>query len=449
MKKFLILMLTAILTLSLTCPAWAGPVYPDVKAGHWAEKDIAKMKAKGIVAGFADGYHPQEPVSREQAIVMLIRVMGKGEEAWGKKLPGNFKKPELLSVWSKESVALAAELGMLGRQDLENFRPKEATKRYEMAIFVAKALGYQDAGSSTDLGFADEKDIPAEAKGYIAAAKDAGVLSGLNDNTFRPNESLSRAQMASLLASLDNKLNKLNSSTSYGQVFSISTSSNAILVKDERDMIQTIPLAKNSFIYKGKAIALTGLVKGDRIQIICNDQGEGLYVEEVGAIEVPVIKQVRGEITLITRASSVTLRVYEENGTSNNYTLSTTAQIIVDGLKSDAERLAVGQSVNLTLSGNQITKIEATSLRAGEQLKRQTCVIGEIISLDKSGTIQLKLVGETAQARVWVDFSTFIIKLDQHISFSSLQLGDRVVAAGKYEGKDFIATALIVLAEIE
>ncbi|MGI6331748.1 MAG: S-layer homology domain-containing protein [Zhaonellaceae bacterium] len=464
MKKFFLVLLTILLMVSISTPALAAQVYPDVKVGHWAEKDIAKMKAKGIVAGFADGYHPLEPVSREQAIVMIIRTMGKGEEAYGKKLPSNFKQAEQVSSWARESVALAVQLGLLSQDDINNFRPKEATKRYEMAVFVAKALGYQDSGQVSDLGFADEKDIPAWTKGYIEAVRKEGVMGGLPDNTFCPNDPLNRAQMASLLAALDSKLDKFSHRTTYGKVFSVSTSANSILVQLENGLIQTISVADDAFVYKGKNTSLAAISKDDNVLIITNEQGIALYIEQVDAIQVPAKTEVRGTITLITRTPSVTLRVYEEDGSSNNYVLSNTATVLIDGIASQADELTVGQSVILTVKGNQVTRVEVWTqalpkeaepededdYEREEQANIQSYLAGQIIDLNSSERlINLQIPGEKGIVRLVLDVRTIIIKRNMPLTFSDLKEDDWVVAVGEYDKGVLTATSLIVLDELD
>lgn len=458
MKNIFRLLLTVIILLSLATPALAGQVFPDVKSGHWAERDIAKMKAKGIVAGFSDGYHPLEAISREQAIVMLIRTMGKAEEAYGKELPSDFKNPEKLSPWARESVALAAELGLLSQEDRNNFRPKEATKRYEMAIFAAKALGYGGSGSNINLGFLDEKDIPEKAKGYIKAVQDAGVMQGLADNTFRPKDPLNRAQMASLLAALDRKLDSFSKLTVYGRVFSISAADNSVLLEIDGGLIQTVSLANDAFIYKGKSTSLAAIAKGDNVAVITNEGGVGLYLEQVNGVKEPAKNIVKGTISLITRTPIVNIRIAQDTGSSRNYVLADSTEILVDGTRATVNNLTVGQTVILTLVDNRVTRVEVTSQKPVEEpvkpLKEemteiQSYLVGEITDLNSFRRIvRLADVKGTTQTHVVLDIGTILIKRDEPISFADLRVGDNVVVVGEYESRDFVATSLIVLDQV-
>ena len=65
-----------------------------------------------------------------------------------------------------------------------------------MATFLTRALGLASSGSAafTDVP-ADFVHAPA-----ISAVADAGITTGYADGTFRPQDKVTRAQMASFLA---------------------------------------------------------------------------------------------------------------------------------------------------------------------------------------------------------------------------------------------------------
>lgn len=77
------------------------------------------------------------------------------------------------------------------------FRQGQAITRQDAAKLLALVLEL-DLVNVKDAGF---KDISATNPNYkyIAALVDAGIITGYEDNTFRPNDNLSRAQMAKIL----------------------------------------------------------------------------------------------------------------------------------------------------------------------------------------------------------------------------------------------------------
>lgn len=57
-------------------------VFTDVPAAHWANPHIGKASELGIVSGYGDGrFGPGDPVTREQAVTMVIRAIGQGSSA--------------------------------------------------------------------------------------------------------------------------------------------------------------------------------------------------------------------------------------------------------------------------------------------------------------------------------------------------------------------------------
>lgn len=80
----------------------------------------------------------------------------------------------------------------------QTFRPFQPVTRAQAAKVLSLALGL-DVEKVENPGFQDVK--PADGYyHYVAALAKAGIISGFGDNTFRPQETLSRAQMAKILS---------------------------------------------------------------------------------------------------------------------------------------------------------------------------------------------------------------------------------------------------------
>ncbi len=53
-----------------------GPSFPDVTPDFWAFKDVEYCFEHGLVQGYADGYHPERTVTRDQMAVYVARAFG-------------------------------------------------------------------------------------------------------------------------------------------------------------------------------------------------------------------------------------------------------------------------------------------------------------------------------------------------------------------------------------
>ncbi|WP_338449583.1 SpoIID/LytB domain-containing protein [Niallia oryzisoli] len=78
-----------------------------------------------------------------------------------------------------------------------NFGPEQTVTRAQAAIMIGRAAGLD--GTQRDTIFADVPEA-SKASGYIASAVEKGIISGFPDKSFRPDEPVTRGQMAIFLA---------------------------------------------------------------------------------------------------------------------------------------------------------------------------------------------------------------------------------------------------------
>ncbi|MUG88779.1 hypothetical protein GNP92_20745 [Paenibacillus timonensis] len=103
--------------------------------------------------------------------------------------------------WAKKEIANAVEAGIVSGYADGSFRPNERITRAEMAAISARALKLStEEGTMT--GFADDKDIPNWAKGVIMAVHKLEIMNGRSDNEFVPNGTATRAEAVTLLVRL-------------------------------------------------------------------------------------------------------------------------------------------------------------------------------------------------------------------------------------------------------
>ncbi|UKS30945.1 S-layer homology domain-containing protein [Paenibacillus sp. HWE-109] len=94
-------------------------------------------------------------------------------------------------------------IGMKAIQGYENqtFHPEETVTRAQFASLLVKALGLP--ASAGTFNFADQSDIPAWAKADIAAAVQADLISGYDQDgktLFKANQTITRAEMSVIMA---------------------------------------------------------------------------------------------------------------------------------------------------------------------------------------------------------------------------------------------------------
>jgi hypothetical protein len=135
------------------------------------------------------------------------------------KVTINVEKPasnvvytDMVGHWAYNAAIKMNAAGIMAGQQVGSsmiFDPNGMVSRTEFLVMAMNSLGYNYNVSTVDTGFYDDSDIPAQYKGYVAAAYQLGYISGVdteNGKCFYPNDSITRAQAAVMLNNmLDSK----------------------------------------------------------------------------------------------------------------------------------------------------------------------------------------------------------------------------------------------------
>ncbi|KAB7707442.1 S8 family serine peptidase [Bacillus aerolatus] len=118
-------------------------------------------------------------------------------------------KDVVLNKWYNRFVTFLYYEGIMKGYTNGEMRPERSILRSEAAVLLGQALGVDGTKRSTRF-----KDVTAavSASGYVEALAEKKVISGFTDNTFRPNEQVTRAEMAILIARAYNIAGQTNGS---------------------------------------------------------------------------------------------------------------------------------------------------------------------------------------------------------------------------------------------
>lgn len=175
--------------------------FNDIR-GHWAQKDIEIMLAKGIANGrWGYRFAPDEEITRAEFVKMLVKATG--IPIYEETEASFYDVDE--DDWSFDYVQAAVRAGVVKGTASGRFNPDKNITRAEAATMVARAANLANSGqSSLELldSFKDKKQIATYAQGPIAGVVKAGLFKGMADGTFRPGDRTTRAQTAKMLVRL-------------------------------------------------------------------------------------------------------------------------------------------------------------------------------------------------------------------------------------------------------
>ncbi len=99
--------------------------------------------------------------------------------------------------WARESIATAAANGVVSGYDDDTFRPDDLITREQMAVLIVKAAKLAPATGEPQ--FADSGSISGWAKEAVATATQNSIMKGYPDNTIQPQGSATRAEAVTVI----------------------------------------------------------------------------------------------------------------------------------------------------------------------------------------------------------------------------------------------------------
>ena len=182
--------------------------FSDVHHNHWAYKEIRRLAAANIVAGYIDGtFEPDTKVERQELAVMLCRLaelkaaQNDGIQQWEAEQDQGAKllfRDVAADMWSYSYILNS--LPYLGGYRIQggalDYMPENACLRGEITAAIVKLCGLELKSANTALldSFSDKEMFTARDRMYGALALQNGIINGFEDSTLRMNEPATRAE---------------------------------------------------------------------------------------------------------------------------------------------------------------------------------------------------------------------------------------------------------------
>lgn len=173
-------------------------IFNDINGVDWAKDAIIYLAESGIVNGKTNvEFAPNDNITRAEAIKLMVQSFAKdADEA---EISFDDVKAD---DWYYHFIAVAKNTGLANGYSNEHFGSEDNITRQDLAVMMYNALKYSNyefENEETNSGFSDESDISDYATEAVNTLKKEGVISGYEDNTFRPTNLCSRAEAAVML----------------------------------------------------------------------------------------------------------------------------------------------------------------------------------------------------------------------------------------------------------
>lgn len=168
--------------------------YRDLAKTHWANGCVERLSDKGVISGNPDGsFKPNNAVNRAEFLKMIILALYPEMADYATLSCFSDVKS---GDWFAKYVCAGYAKNIVKGYDGNMFRPGQSITRAEAVSILVKSLKLP-VGAQNSCGF-DDVNIGWQ-RGYVNSAFEYNLVNGYTDNSFRPNNTITRAEAAKLI----------------------------------------------------------------------------------------------------------------------------------------------------------------------------------------------------------------------------------------------------------
>ncbi len=444
-------LLSAVLSASLLLSSIALPAFAvtfnDVESDatvSWAKDSITKMTDAGYIKGYEDGtFRPYRAITKIESLILMSRMLGYENSEFSPV--ASAASTSYKSIASKYNTTYANEIsylmycGVLKESDLVDYASAANANtqllRYQAAVLMSKLMGADSEAKAYTVSaatYADDSAIPTTARPYVEYVSANNIMNGMDKTAdgkaqFSPLTSLTRAQMATLLARM---MDKLELKYVSGTVDSVSSSKISV------DGTSLGIMTDTKVYISGGTASVSDISSGADASVVSIRKN----ALAITAQEAQTSTVVYGVITRKVEnadGKKLTIADYEDNENSETYTVKDSCKITVDGAKATLADLKNNDFVKVTITGSSISEISTES--------KSLTVKGIIVSTeyDNDDHVYINVSdtdGENTQQYVVSSEGADITRDGSEAEFSALTKGDKVTLKLTY-GKVTSVTA--------
>lgn len=173
---------------------------------HWASYSAGKLGNLGIIVGEKVNnkyyFYPDHEMTRAEFALFLVHVLEIDPEqlSWSRS-PGLFADEDQIPAWIRDEARAAKLAGVINGSEIDGqvyFNADEKITRAQ-AVTMLNNAAMPTSYNNDGLPFADADQIPEWAVAPVKNMLGWGLIDGFDDNTFRPDSRITRAQAAEMM----------------------------------------------------------------------------------------------------------------------------------------------------------------------------------------------------------------------------------------------------------
>jgi hypothetical protein len=118
--------------------------FADIGENDWYNGEVRAAYARKLISGYEDGtFRPDDPITREAAMVMIARAMslaGLDAGTGGAELLAGYNDAGQVSEWAKPGVGQVLQAGLVNGREAGELAPQSGITRGEVAVIIQRLL---------------------------------------------------------------------------------------------------------------------------------------------------------------------------------------------------------------------------------------------------------------------------------------------------------------------
>lgn len=171
-------------------------------SSHWANDEISDVVSRGIFLGTsATTFEPEADMTRAMFVTVLSRLAAADVDD---SAATNFADVAT-GVWYTGAVAWGTSNNIVQGLSATTFGPDQAITREQLATLIQRYVDFAGVTlpeTQEAVEFTDADEIGDYAKDAVAACQKAGLINGMEDGSYQPKATATRAQVAAIISRL-------------------------------------------------------------------------------------------------------------------------------------------------------------------------------------------------------------------------------------------------------
>lgn len=471
-KRGITTVLTSVMLISSVPSYGAAPKFKDVPAKHWAYSYVEDMARLGYLSGYDDGtFKPSNNLTFMESMSTLSRLTN---PTTVEKNAAKVEYKDLLNQvkvkheWARDALSVALYKGIVSKDELINAYDKgllnKNINKITVSVFVARAMGLEEAARSKTVVFLPYKDteaIEASQRKYVEVLLDTGVLdpNGEGDGNFKPKSVLTRQVMATMLSNSYDYMKKnptkptvpetpnpVETEVVKSTIKRMTNDLGRFLVIEDKYGNEAGYRVESStpITIDGKTSSSSDLVAGQEVELTIKKGTPELVSIKAISVE----ETIDGIVKYINSSTSkMTLEYMAGNKTLNrDFTLDKNAKIYLDDKVAYISDIKTGDTAKLKAQNNIILDIDAKS-----KVQKVEGIIKEIVPIKDTKDLEFEIIivdSKDVSHKFKIDSKTYIYRNNKSVKATDLKLKDNAYIVAEY-GIAYDIDAKVVKREIK